>query len=185
MSLTDQINFAPFNLPQPNTTPTPTTSTTPTTPTTSTTPTTPTTPTAPTTPTTSTTPTPTSMSNDISPRIESNVLNKNNIFSYSDYNTVMLANEANKLQHLNSMANNELLKTANSQRFFNLSLNDVVNNTVLTVVAIFVDLLQIKKKGNINYQDLAKIFISDDRMIYFGVFLIFLSLLFMVIFLSS
>ena len=71
-----------------------------------------------------------------------------------------------------------------SQRFFNLSLNDVVNNTVLTVVAIFVDLLQFKK-GDINYQDLAKIFISGDRMIYFGVFLIFLSLLFMVIFLSS
>jgi hypothetical protein len=174
MSLTDQTNFAPFNLSQPKTT-----STTPTIPTTSTTPTTPTTSTTSTTPT----PTPTSSFNE-SPQIESNVLNKKNIFSYSDYNTVMLANESNKLQHLNSIANNELLKTANSQRFFNLSLNDVVNNTVLTVVAIFVDLLQFKK-GDINYQDLAKIFISGDRMIYFGVFLIFLSLLFMVIFLSS
>jgi hypothetical protein len=179
MSLNNQPNFAPFNLSQPDKSTSTTTSTS--------------------TSTASTTSkdvspqdgasiynVPTSQPNILPP---TNVLNNNNQFSYSDYNTVMLANEANKLQNLNNIANNELLKTANSQRFYNLSLNDVVNKTVLTVVAIFVDLLQLKKKSsvdnNINYQDVAKIFIGGDRMIYFGVFLIFLSLLFMVVFLSS
>jgi hypothetical protein len=158
MSLTNQLNFSPYNLSQPANN-------------------------------TYTNPQNSAIVNNVSASQPINVLNNNNIFSYSDYNTIMKANEANKLQNLNNIANNELLKTANSQRFYNLSLNDVVNNTILTVVAIFVDLLQFKKKysvdGNINYQDVAKIFIGGDRMIYFGVFLIFLSLLFMVVFLSS
>ena len=120
---------------------------------------------------------------------QSNILNNQNIFTYSDYNTVSLANEASKLKNLNHVVNNELLKNKFSKRFYNLSLNDVMNKTVLTIVAIFIDLLKLQKKysvdNNINYRDVIQIFTSSDRMIYFGVFLIFLSLLLMVIFLSS
>jgi hypothetical protein len=100
----------------------------------------------------------------------------------------MLAKEADKLQNLNTINNNEELLYSNSKKFYNLSLNEVVNNTVLTVVAIFVDLLQLQKKYSkqpINYQDIFDIFTKGDRLIYFGVFLIFLSLLFMVLFISS
>jgi hypothetical protein len=119
---------------------------------------------------------------------ETNVVNDKNTFTYSDYNTTMLAKEADKLQNLNTINNNEELLYSNSKKFYNLSLNEVVNNTVLTVVAIFVDLLQLQKKYSkqpINYQDIFDIFTKGDRLIYFGVFLIFLSLLFMVLFISS
>ena len=118
---------------------------------------------------------------------ETNVVNNKNTFTYSDYNTAMLAKEADKLQNLNTTNNEESLYS-NSKNFYNLSLNEVVNNTVLTVVAIFVDLLQLQKKYSkqpINYQDIFDIFTKGDRLIYFGVFLIFLSLLFMVLFISS
>ena len=124
-----------------------------------------------------------------------NVLNDKTTFSFSDYNTLMLQKGKNKLNHLNQKANQYLLQEANNKRFFHLPLSEIINNTVLTVITIFVDLLNLMKPEeqekikNMNFQDKAKvyanIFIKKDRMVYFGVFLIFLSLLFMVIFLSS
>jgi hypothetical protein len=124
-----------------------------------------------------------------------NVLNNDTTFSYSDYNTMMLSKENNNLNKLNNLANNDLLKTANNKRFFNLSLKEIIDKTILTVVAIFIDLLKLMKpeesikRENMSYMDKAgvysSIFIKNDRMVYFGVFLIFMSLLFMVVFLSS
>jgi hypothetical protein len=124
-----------------------------------------------------------------------NVLKNDTIFSYSDYNTMMLSKENNNLNKLNDLANNDLLKTANNKRFFNLSLKEIIDKTILTVVAIFIDFLKLMKpeesikRENMNYMDkvgvYSSIFIKNDRMVYFGVFLIFMSLLFMVVFLSS
>lgn len=124
-----------------------------------------------------------------------NILNDKTLFSFSDYNTVILQKEQNKLNNLNKKANQYLLQEANNKRFFHLPLSEIINNTVLTVVAIFIDLLHLmkpeeqKKIKDMNFQNKAKVYanviIQKDRMVYFGVFLIFLSLLFMVIFLSS
>lgn len=124
-----------------------------------------------------------------------NILKKDTIFSFSDYNKIMLSKETNNLQFLQDKANQNLLQKANNARFYNLSLSEIVNRTVLVVVAIFNDILYLmkpeekKKRRDMNYQDLssiyAKVFLRNDRMIYFGVFLIFISLLFMVVFLSS
>ena len=107
----------------------------------------------------------------------------------------MLQKEQNKLNNLNKKANQYLLQEANNKRFFHLPLSEIINNTVLTVVAIFIDLLHLmkpeeqKKIKDMNFKNKAKVYanviIQKDRMVYFGVFLIFLSLLFMVIFLSS
>ena len=114
---------------------------------------------------------------------------------FSDYNKIMLSKETDNLQKLQDKANQNLLQKANNARFYNLSLSEIVNRTVLVVVAIFNDILYLmkpeekKKRRDMNYQDLAgiyaKVFLRNDRMIYFGVFLIFISLLFMVVFLSS
>lgn len=120
-------------------------------------------------------------------------INNKKIFSFSDYKNSMEQKEKNKLIDLNKKTNEYLLKESNNKNFFNLSLNDIVNNTVITVLSIFNDLLELMKKEEYNInkmslQDMIKIytniFIKEDRMIYFGVFLIFLSLLFMVFFLS-
>ena len=124
-----------------------------------------------------------------------NILNNDTTFSYSDYNNMILSKENNNLNKLNNITNNYLLKNANNKRFFNLSLKEIIDKTILTVVAIFIDLLKLMKpeesikRENMNYMDKASIFfnifIKNDRMVYFGVFLIFMSLLFMVVFLSS
>lgn len=126
---------------------------------------------------------------------QTSVLNKDNAFGYTDYNTLLLSESQNRLKHLGNQANRYLLHKADSQRFYNLSLSQIVDHTILTVIAIFADLLnmmkydQVEKRKYMNYSDIAReyanIFIRKDRMIYVGVFLIFLSLLFMVLFLSS
>lgn len=127
--------------------------------------------------------------------VPENVLNDKTMFSYSDYNTLMLSKENARLNHLDEKANQYLLHQANEKRFYHLQLGEIINRTVLTVVAIFVDLLNLmkpsekEKRKDMSFQDKAKVyanvFIIKDRMVYFGVFLIFLSLLFMVVFLSS
>jgi len=124
--------------------------------------------------------------------VPTNILNDKTLFSYSDYNTMMLSRGKDKLQHLGNKANQYLLQRADSKRFYNLPLGEIINRTVLTVVAVFVDLLHLIKQDklkNMNFQEKAKVyanvFIVKDRMVYIGVFFIFMSLLFMVVFLSS
>jgi len=124
-----------------------------------------------------------------------NVLKNKTLFSFSDYNTLMLSRENNKLHNLNKHANQYLLENANSKRFFHLPIGELINRTVLTIVAIFVDILNLMKPEeqnkmmNMNFQEksriYANVFIQKERLVYFGIFLIFLSLLFMVVFLSS
>lgn len=73
------------------------------------------------------------------------------------------------------------IKDFPNKRFFNLSLKEIIDKTILTIVAIFIDLTN-QKYVNMNLDNVMiylNIFYKDDRMIYFGIFLIFLSLLFM------
>ena len=127
--------------------------------------------------------------------VSQNILNDKTLFSYSDYNTLILSKSKNNLQNLGNKANKYLLDQANNKRFYNLPLREIINRTVLTVIAVFVELLHLmepeeqEKRKNMSFQEKAKVyanvFISKDRMIYVGVFMIFMSLLFMVVFLSS
>jgi len=118
------------------------------------------------------------------------VLNRETVFTTSDYEKIMLGKEAEKLQEFGQQANYELKRAMEAQRFYNLSLSDVARNTAMTMIAVMVDLLNLSKEtSGENYQEkasrVALIFLKEDRMIYVGVFFVLLSLLFMVVFLSS
>ena len=125
----------------------------------------------------------TSIPKEYKPYKKQNILNKDNVFSYTDYNNMILSKENNNLNELNNLTNNDLLKNANNKRFFNLSLKEIIDKTILTVVSIFIDLLKLMKpeesikRENMNYIDnigvFLNIFIKNDRMVYVGVFLIF------------
>lgn len=132
---------------------------------------------------------------DFPDKKKSNVLNDKTLFSFSDYKTMILSKEAKRLHNLNKQANQYLVEQADSKRFFYLPVSEIINRTVITIVSIFVDLLNLmkpdkqKQMKDMNFQEKARIyanvFIQKDRLVYFGIFLIFLSLLFMVVFLSS
>jgi hypothetical protein len=134
-----------------------------------------------------------------SPIDESNrniaVLNRNSTFTLSDYERVMLMKERDNLQQFSDEANYHLKKRAESERFYNLSLEEIVRNTILTIITVFVDLINHfsseaqKERENMSFTERASvlsiIFIKDNRLIYLGTFMVFLSILFMIVFLSS
>lgn len=123
------------------------------------------------------------------------ILNRNTMFSLSDYETIALGKQADKLQEFGDIANANLQQQAASERFFNLSVSEILARTAATVVALFTDLLQFfrpdraRVRAQMNYQQyssqLAQLVLKQDRLIYIGVFAVLLSLLFMIIFLSS
>lgn len=130
-----------------------------------------------------------------SPIDESNrnisVLNRNTMFSVSDYERVMLANERKQLDDLSEKANVDLQSLIESKNFFNLSLSEIISKTVMVMVEIFVDMIKFfeeDKEGltlSEKFTRFYMIFLKKDRILYFGVFLIFVSFLFMVVYLGS
>lgn len=127
---------------------------------------------------------------DISRRTTA-VLNRDTLFNLSDYERVMLMKERERLNNISDKANEKIGLSSKSRRFYNLSLEEVARNTVLSVIAIFVDILKFfeENRKDMSYTESLNrffmIFLQKDRMMYFGVFLVFLSALFMVVFLSS
>jgi hypothetical protein len=123
------------------------------------------------------------------------VLNRNTTFNLSDYEKVMLGKESERLQEYGRQANFDLKRMMDSRRFYNLSLAEIAQRTVLTVIAVFVDLLNYfrpeekEKREGLSFGEKANrfagIFVAKERIMYVGVFFVLLSALFMVIFLSS
>lgn len=139
--------------------------------------------------------------NDMDSKIEKSILEKNNaerkthstpilkkdsIITYSDYNDLVLSKGKDRLRE---MEKNEFLKT---KSFMDLSLNEIFNNTILTVVAVFVDFINLFDSGKTENKTLKEkvmmysdIILEKNRIIYVGIFFIFLSIMFMTVFLSS
>lgn len=123
------------------------------------------------------------------------ILNRNTLFTLSDYEIIALGKQAEKLQEFGDAANASLQQRAHAERFFNLPLGEIFARTAATVIAVFTDLLHFFRserapiRAQMNYQEyssqLAQIVLKQDRLLYLGVFAVFLSLVFMVIFLSS
>ena len=114
--------------------------------------------------------------------ISDNVLNKKNTITFKDLNTLVTAEAAKKLQSLNSNAEQNLLKEAESKRFFNLPLREIIDKTIMTVIQILSEILQLE---NPTPKKVAELFMQEDRMIYSGVFFVVVSILLMLLFLSS
>ena len=119
------------------------------------------------------------MTNDI------NVLKKKSTITFKDLNTLEKAKAAQRLQSLNSNAERNLEEEASKKRFFNLSIKEIIDKTIITVIQIFSELLEIEESGKKAFNEVAKIFLKEDRMIYVGVFFVVLSVLLMLLFLSS
>jgi hypothetical protein len=123
------------------------------------------------------------------------ILNRPSLFNISDYETIMLGRQAEKLQGMSNEATQQLKWYSDSKRFFNLSLAEIAQRTALTVVVVLMELVKHfspearEKRKYMGWHDqasqFAQIFIMDNRIIYLGVFMVFLSAVFMAVFLSS
>ena len=81
----------------------------------------------------------------------------------SQFTSVKIENDKNKQERMN-------------QRFYNLSLKQILNNLSLTLIKIMNEISIYMEKSDRTTKELIDIFTKDDRMIYVGILLIILSL---------
>ena len=116
----------------------------------------------------------------------SNILKKESIITLNDYEKYKLNEEYNKLYTNSKIGTTELKEDKENNRFYNLSLKNVFDNLIRTIVIIINELtVYIRDKDKLSNKDLIEIFTKDDRLIYVGIFLIILSLLLFFIKISS
>ena len=116
----------------------------------------------------------------------SNILKNESIITLNDYEKYKLNEEYNKLYTKSKIGTTELKEDKENNRFYNLSLKNVFDNLITTIVIIINELtVYIRDKDKLSNKDLIEIFTKDDRLIYVGIFLIILSLLLFFIKISS
>ena len=125
---------------------------------------------------------------EIKPKIInlSNILKNESIITLNDYEKYKLNEQYNMLYTNSKIANNNEKELKESNRFYNLSLKDIFNNLIKTLVVIINELsIYIENRENKTNKDLIEIFIKDLRLIYVGIFLIIISLMLFFINVSS
>lgn len=115
----------------------------------------------------------------------SNILKNESIITLNDYEKYKLNEEYNKLYTNSNIANNEINEKKYNERFYNLSLKNIFNNLIKTLVDILNDLSNYIENKNKDKRELLEIFIKEERLIYVGVFLIIISLMLFFINISS
>jgi hypothetical protein len=116
----------------------------------------------------------------------SNILKNESIITLNDYEKYKLNEEYNKLYTNSKIETTELKEEKENNRFYNLSLKNVFDNLVTTIVNIINEIsVFTTDKDNLSKKDLIEIFTKDDRLIYIGIFLVIISLLLFFIKVSS
>jgi len=115
----------------------------------------------------------------------SRVLKDKSIITNSDWNSFILAQSNNRLKDFEENANIYLRNEYESKNFFNLSLNNIFQNTIITLVLIFYELIQIRTDKDMSYTEIfhkySSVFMKDNRIIFVGVFFVIVSMFFMLL----
>ena len=116
----------------------------------------------------------------------SNILKNESIITLNDYEKYKLNEEYNKLYTNSKIETTKLKEEKENNRFYNLSLKNVFDNLITTIVIILNELtIYIKDKDQKSNSELLEIFVKNDRLIYVGIFLIIISLMLFFIKISS
>ena len=116
----------------------------------------------------------------------SNILKNESIITLNDYEKYKLNEEYNKLYTNSKIETTKLKEEKENNRFYNLSLKNVFDNLITTIVIIINELtIYIKDKDQKSNSELLEIFVKNDRLIYVGIFLIIISLMLFFIKISS
>ena len=115
----------------------------------------------------------------------SRILKDKSIITNSDWNSFILAQSNNRLKDFEEKANIYLRNEYESKNFFNLSLNNIFQNTIITLVLIFYELIQIRTDKDMSYTEIfhkySSVFMKDNRIIFVGVFFVIVSMFFMLL----
>ena len=82
-----------------------------------------------------------------------------------------------KLNNFNIIENKKLHDNEEKDKFYNLSLKQIFINLSNTLILIINDIIDIDSKSKNNIKLYIDILFKDDRIIYVGIFLIFISII--------
>ena len=105
--------------------------------------------------------------NDLLAERENNKNEGNDETLQTDYDREIIKKERNRLRKLSNLANQEIEDNIKTSLVQNLTLKNIINNTVNTLV----DVLQELSKG-VRLED---IFLKGDRMFYLGLLTVFVA----------
>jgi hypothetical protein len=115
----------------------------------------------------------------------SGVLKDESIITNSDWNSFILAQSNNRLKDFEEKANIHLQNEYENKNFFNLSLNNIFQNTIITLVLVLNELIQIRTNKDMSYTEIfqkySSVFMKDNRIIFVGVFFVIVSMFFMLL----
>ena len=92
----------------------------------------------------------------------------------SHYQEQAIIHEENSLKHMSQETNESHDTDIKDKLFVNLSLKEIISNMSATIITIINELLDPKLKKT--PENLLVIFFQDDRMIYLGLFIVFIGL---------
>lgn len=106
-----------------------------------------------------------------------NIISYNDMFSMSDYEKMKLQEQYNRLYSKSRDANERETENKEGERFYNLSLKQIMINLVDRLVKILndsVDLINNDKKRT--FSNVIDIITEGDRLIYLGIFIIIIAM---------
>lgn len=107
----------------------------------------------------------------------SNLLKNQATVTINDYEKYKLSQEYNKLYTNNRIENNEEVENKKNERFYNLSLKQILLNLSQTLVDIINEFSLLMSKEDKTLKQFIDIIIKDTRMIYVGLLMIIFSLM--------
>lgn len=106
------------------------------------------------------------------------ILKSKDLFTLSDYEKVMLSRAYDKLYKKSQLENARMAKLKEDDKLYNLSLKQIATNLSVVLVQIINDLVVYFSKENKTLKDFLLIFAQKDRLIYVGILLVILALIF-------
>lgn len=110
----------------------------------------------------------------------SNYLKFKDTLTLKDYQDYVLAKSYEKLYNRSIKANEEQKQIYENNKFYNLSLKQIAINFYDKMITILNEITLFFNEGNNRNQtagNFINIFLKDDRMIYVGIFFVFLSII--------
>jgi hypothetical protein len=101
-----------------------------------------------------------------------NILKYNNLLTLSEFDKMLIAKQYQKLYGKTEEANIERKEDFENNRFINLSLYEIFNKFILTMIELMNELPLAYEKNEIKLE----IFTKNDRLIYIGLLFIILAI---------
>ncbi len=114
-----------------------------------------------------------------------NVLKFYNMISANDFDKFLISKQQESLNKKSLKATAQSIKDKDDEKFYNLSISQVLQNTTKTLVDVINDIVIFINDQHKTFGELFNIFTKSDRLIYLGLVFVFISIVLYFIMVTS